>query len=146
MENLEKTSVEARRKFVSAFNDTMVRIWRERISLLKVVDSGLLYKSLLGTKTDIGKDANEFQLEQQFVTYGIFQNYGTGKETPRGNPGDIGRAKVRKARQWFDKKYYGSVMNLRDFLGESLSQQYIGIVSNALSDRDLRASATVSDT
>ncbi len=37
-------------------------------------------------------------------------------------------------------------MNLRDFLGESLSQQYIGIVSNALSDRDLRASATVSDT
>ena len=103
MENLEKTSVEARRKFVSAFNDTMVRIWRERISLLKVVDSGLLYKSLLGTKTDIGKDANEFQLEQQFVTYGIFQNYGTGKETPRGNPGDIGRAKVRKARRWFDK-------------------------------------------
>lgn len=146
MENLEKTSVEARRKFVSAFNDTMVRIWRERISLLEVVDSGLLYKSLLGTKTDIGKDANEFQLEQQFVTYGIFQNYGTGKGTPRGNPGDIGRAKVRKARQWFDKKYYGSVMNLRDFLGESLSQQYIGIVSNALSDRDLRASATVSDT
>ena len=145
MENLEKTSVEARRKFVSAFNDTMVRIWRERISLLEVVDSGLLYKSLLGTKTDIGKDATEFQLEQQFVTYGIFQNYGTGKETPRGNPGDIGRSKVRKARQWFDKKYYGSVMNLRDFLGESLSQQYIGIVSNALSDRDLRAS-TVSDT
>ena len=76
----------------------------------------------------------------------IFQNYGTGKETPRGNPGDIGRSKVRQARRWFDKKYYGSVMNLRDFLGESLSQQYIGIVSNALSDRDLRASATVSDT
>ena len=146
MENLEKTSVEARRKFVSAFNDTMVRIWRERISLLEVVDSGLLYKSLLGTKTDIGKDATEFQLEQQFVTYGIFQNYGTGKETPRGNAGDIGRSKVRQARRWFDKKYYGSVMNLRDFLGESLSQQYIGIVSNALSDRDLRASATVSDT
>ena len=31
------------------------------------------------------------------VTGFLWQDYGTGKETPRGNPGDIGRAKKRQS-------------------------------------------------
>lgn len=39
----EKEQVEARRKYVRAFNATMVKIWREQISLLGVIDTGALY-------------------------------------------------------------------------------------------------------
>lgn len=145
MDQLDKTTVEARRKFAFAFNETMIRIWHERIIKLGVMDRGTLYRSLLGLKTFVSSDATQIQLTQQFLTYGIFQNFGVGKEVPRGNPGDIGRPKKRVPRPWFDKKYYSSVMNFRDFLAESMSQQYIGIVSNALSDRTLKDSAISSN-
>ncbi len=144
MAQLDKTAIEARRKYAFAFNETMIRIWRERILKLGVIDKGALYRSAYGLKTYVGTDATEIKLQQQFLTYGIFQNFGVGKEVPRGNPGDIGRPKVREARHWFDKKYYSSIMNLRDFLAESMSKQYIGIVSNALSDRELKAATIAS--
>ena len=138
----DKKKIDERRKYIFAFNDTMVRIWRERITMLGVIDTGRLYRSVLGLKATANADASEFSLSQEFVTYGIFQNYGTGREVPRGNSGDIGRAKVRRPRRWFDKKYYSSVMNLRDYFAESFAQQYIAMVSNALSDRSIRRLAS----
>ena len=35
-----------RRKYVTAFNTTMVKIWREQINLLDVIDTGALYRSI----------------------------------------------------------------------------------------------------
>ncbi len=138
----EQKDIEARRKFILAFNSTMVKIWRERITMLGVVDKGTLFGSVIGIYQNVNADATEFRLDQEFMTYGIWQNYGVGKEVCRGNPGDIGRPKLHEKRPWFDIKYYASVMKLRDFLGESLSQQYIAMMSNALSDRTLRNSVT----
>lgn len=140
MDTKNNESLEQRRKFVLAFNDTMIRIWRERIIMLGIIDTGQLYRSVRSLKTAADTQYTDITLEQQFITYGLFQNYGTGRETPRGNPGDIGRAKIRKARRWFDKKYYASVMNLRDFLADSLALQYIAIRADALDDKKLRAS------
>lgn len=140
MDTKNNESLEQRRKFVLAFNDTMIRIWRERIIMLGIIDTGQLYRSVRSLKTAADPQYTDITLEQQFITYGLFQNYGTGRETPRGNPGDIGRAKIRKARRWFDKKYYASVMNLRDFLADSLALQYIAITADALDDKKLRAS------
>ncbi len=139
--NATDKTVEARRKFVNAFNSTMVKIWKERIILLGVIDSGALYRSVVETKLIQNEDASQVMFEQEFLTYGLWQDYGTGRETPRGNPGDIGRPKVRKARRWLIPKYYASVMNLREFFCESLSLQYLAMISNALSDRTLRAQA-----
>lgn len=139
----EKARIEARRKYFSAFNDTMIRIWKERISLLGVIDSGALYRSVMPLKQIIADDkATQAVLSQEFLTYGLWQNFGTGRETKRGNKGDIGRPKVRQARRWFDKKYYSSVMNLRDFFCESLSTQYLAMMTNALDDNLLRRQAT----
>lgn len=138
----DEKDIEARRKFILAFNSTMLKIWMEKISFFGVVKSGTLFRSLEAKKPILNADATEFRLDQEFMTYGIWQNYGVGKEVYRGNPGDIGRPKLREKRPWFDIKYYASVMKLRDFLGESLSQQYIAMMSNALSDRTLRNSVT----
>lgn len=131
-------SVEERRKYVNAFNKTMIAIWRERIALLKVIDTGALYRSTLALSTQMDGKVVDITLSQSFNTYGIFQDSGTGREVPRGNHGDIGRDKVRQRRRWFSTKYYASVMNLKEFMADNLGRDFCGIVANALNDRSFR--------
>ena len=128
-----------RRKYVTAFNSTMIKIWRERIALLKVIDTGALYRSTLAVGMSIDGKVTSITLSQRFNTYGIFQDYGTGREVPRGNPGDIGRDKIRQRRRWFSTKYYASVMNLKEFMADNLGRDFTGIIANALNDKTFRA-------
>lgn len=96
---------------------------------------------LIGTVPDWG--FTEIVLSQSFNTYGLFQNYGTGREVPRGNPGDIGHDKVRQPRKWFSPKYYASVMNIKEFMADSLGREFTGIVAVALDDKAIRRSVTL---
>ena len=41
----EQQAQDERIKFVTAFNDTMVKIWKERITLLDVIDTRTLLNS-----------------------------------------------------------------------------------------------------
>lgn len=126
-ENL--AAAERRRKYVEAFNATMTSIWKERIALLKVIDTGNLYSSVTGLKFVTDPEGLETEMEWGFVEYGLYQDRGTGREVAIGNPGDIGRPKVREAKRWFSKAYYSSTMNIRDFLAESAGQDIYGIFS-----------------
>ena len=90
------------------------------------------------------------------MQYGLWQDFGTGRETPRkssaegelahtsaeaqpglrsrnprGNSGDLGRAKKRK-RRWFSRKYYASVMRIKEFYEDNIGKTFTGILSNAL--------------
>ena len=121
-----------RKEFVTAFTGTMVDIWREKLTLLKVWDTGALYRSVSSAYPVMDQEVTSVSMKFEFRDYGTFVERGTGRETPRGNPGDIGRAKVRRPRPWLNRKYYGSKMNLRDFFAESFSLQYIAIVDEAL--------------
>ena len=73
------------------------------------------------------------------MQYGLWQDYGTGRETPRGNSGDLGRVKRRKRRRWSSRKYYASVMKIKEFYEENIGREFCGLVSNALSRRDFRS-------
>ena len=137
----------------------MLEIWKERITLLEVIDTGLLLRSPLSLPVKADGRFFEVTLSQAFLEYGLWQDYGVGREfprkgsaspvgleqlpaagngnasiasveTPRGNSGDIGRRKVRQRRPWFSKKYYASVLNLRDFLGENIGQEFQGIIAD----------------
>lgn len=121
---------DARQKYILAFNATMLQIWQERITLLEVIDTGLLLRSPLALPVKADGRFFEVTLSQAFLEYGLWQDYGVGRETPRGNSGDIGRRKVRKRRPWFSKKYYASVLNLRDFLGENIGQEFQGVIAD----------------
>lgn len=121
---------DARQKYILAFNATMLQIWQERITLLEVIDTGLLLRSPLALPVKADGRFFEVTLSQAFLEYGLWQDYGVGRETPRGNSGDIGRRKVRKRRPWFSKKYYASVLNLRDFLGENIGHEFQGIIAD----------------
>ena len=134
----QEQALQERQKYVAAFNDTMIKIWKERITLLDVIDTKMLLHSpiSLGYKAD-GKLV-DVHLSQAFREYGLWQDYGTGRETPRGNPGDIGRAKVRQRRRWFSIKYYASFMNIKEFYADNLGKEFIGIINEALDDYNFR--------
>ena len=128
----EQQAQKEREKFVTAFNDTMVKIWQEQITLLDVIDTGALLASPKGIAMRADGRFFEVSLSQAFLEYGLWQDYGTGRETPRGNSGDIGRAKVRQRRKWFSRKYYASVMNIKEFYEDNIGKSFTGIISNAL--------------
>jgi len=129
----EQQAQQEREKFVTAFNDTMLRIWQEQITLLGVIDTGALLASPKSLPVRADGRFFEVGLSQSFLEYGLWQDYGTGRETPRGNPGDLGRAKKRKRRRWFSRKYYASVMRLKEFYEENVGRTFCGILSSALS-------------
>jgi hypothetical protein len=151
--NREQQAQDEREKYVMAFNDTMLKIWQEQITLLGVIDTHSLLRS--PTALPVRTDGRFFEvgLSQAFLEYGLWQDYGTGRETPRGNSGelsckssavsnsfehsrgeagigqsqiprgnsgDLGREKVRGRRRWFSRKYYASVMNIKEFFADNL--------------------------
>lgn len=127
-----------REKFVFAFNRTMITIWCEQITLLNVIDTGRLLRSLKALPVRADGRFIEIGLSQSFLEYGLWQNFGTGKEIPRGNSGDIGRERKRQKKPWFSRKYYASVMNLRDFLADNIAHEFVGIIARALDDKYVR--------
>lgn len=131
----EQQAIDERGKYVRAFNDTMIKIWKEQITLLHVIDTQRLLRSPIAIGMNADGKFSEVHLSQAFLEYGLWQDYGTGKEVPRGNSGDLGRPKVRKERHWFSRKFYMSVMNIKEFMGDSLGRQFQGIISDALDQK-----------
>ena len=67
-----------RRKYISAFNDTMIKIWKEQITLLGVIDTGMLLGSTHAISMKMDSNATEAELSQEFREYGLWQDYGVG--------------------------------------------------------------------
>ena len=136
--NKQQQAQDEREKYVMAFNDTMLKIWQEQITLLGVIDTHSLLRSPIALPVRTDGRFFEVGLSQAFLEYGLWQDYGTGRETPRGNSGDLGREKVRGRRRWFSRKYYASVMNIKEFFADNLGKEYQGILSDIFDDKVLR--------
>lgn len=138
MDNQADNRLKERERYVKAFNDTMISIWKEKIVMLGAVDTHSLLDSVVAIRTVADDKVVNITLEQSFLEYGFYVDAGTGREVPRGNPGDIGHDKVRKPKPWFFKKYTASWLNLRDFLADNLGKDMADTISNALSGRIAR--------
>ena len=136
----EQQAQDQRQRYVEAWNKTMVEIWKDNILKLDVFDTGALYNSII--EMPIQADGRFFQisLSHEFLEYGLWQDYGTGREVARGNSGDIGRDKVRERRRWFSGKYYSSCLNLRDFMADNVGQEFCGLFTELLSDKLMKQS------
>ncbi len=112
----------------------MIKIWKEQITLLGVIDTGALYNSVVAISETNDAKFTEITLTQSFNKYGLYVDYGTGSNTPKGNSGDLGEGYTnrRKRRRWFSRKYYASFMNLREFYADNLGKDMANAVSNAL--------------
>lgn len=141
MADLEQSSIESRKKYVEAWNKTMIDIWQERINTLGAVDTGSLWRSPLSLPVRADGRFYDIELSQTFLEYGIWVDLGVGGELHHGDYEanskyieEHGKKRVRKP--WFSIKYYSSVMNLRDFMADSLGREFTGMFCNALdSDR-----------
>lgn len=138
---MDNSAVESRKKYIEAWNKTMLDIWQERIYRLGVMHTGALWRSPLSMPVRADGRFLDVSLSQTFLEYGLWQDLGVGREVPHGNSGDIGREKKRQRRRWFSTKYYASVMNLRDFMAESLGNEFTGMFANLDSDAQRRSTA-----
>ena len=131
----EQDAIKEREAYVRAFNNTMVRIWREKISMLNnpPIDTGALYDSIKGVQMTIHDNKiTSVTLKQEFLEYGIYVERGTGSNTPIGNPGDIGKNNARRKKPWMIKKHYASLFNLQEFFADSLGESSCLAISNIL--------------
>ena len=124
---------EEREKFVFAFNRTMITIWCEQITLLNVIDTGRLLRSLKALPVRADGRFIEIGLSQSFLEYGLWQNFGTGKEIPRGNSGDIVRERKRQKKPWFSRSWRISLRIMANYMQRKLGEEYTGLFA-ALSD------------
>ena len=152
--NPQEATQEERRKYVEAWNETMTKIWQERIVRLGVFEAPRrkqrqgqphLLDSILYFPVQHDDRYMELTLHFTFSEYGIFQDLGTGREKFRGNPGDIGKTtragherKIRTRRKWFSPKYYASVMNIKDFMARSIGKEFVGIMDTTFSKLDFK--------
>ena len=137
----ENKVILARQKYVEAFNETMLQIWKE-----KIVDFGIydrrpkhegdhLIDSLRYFPVQADGKYAEITLTYEFLEHGIYVDMGVGKEKYRGNAGfhsDVSGA--RKPRPWFSTKYYASAMKLKEYMAESMGAEFIGIISDTLTN------------
>ena len=128
----EEEARQQRQKYYSAFYSTMVNIWCEQITLLGVIDTKSLLFSVRGSSYVSSSDFKSAEFKWDFLEYGLWQNYGTGKEIWRGNPGDLGAWPVRQARKWMSIKFYSSTMNIKEFMADNIGQEFLGIFTEAL--------------
>lgn len=131
------TAIEQRKKFVEAWNNTMIDMWQDRIYKLKVIDTGALWRSALQLPVMADGRFYEISLSQEFLEYGIWQNFGTGRNVAIGNThkaDNDGWENKREVRRWFSKPYYSSVLNLRDFMADSVGQEFVGLFADLDAD------------
>lgn len=133
MERIDSTAaIEERRQYVTAFNTTMFKIWKEQILRLGILDTGNLYNSVSLKMPCLNDKVTEIFLSWDFVEYGVYVDRGTGREIPLGNPGDIGRAKVRQPNPWLSKKFYSSFLNIRDFFIDNIGREFCAAIPQIL--------------
>ena len=71
-------SIEERRKYVTTFNFTMIKIWRVQMALLGVIYTGALSRSPVGISMAADGKFIDITLSQAFNTNRLFVDYGTG--------------------------------------------------------------------
>lgn len=145
-----------KKKYMDAWADTMLNIWRDKITKLGVMDTTSLYQKM---ERAVFFDENNQMVRHRFLEYGIYQDLGTGSGYKHGNDGNLdildpvyridhglNRArswngpkskghksgKPRKRKEWYSRAYYASVMVLKEHMSRMYAEEFVGIVVRAI--------------
>ena len=127
------------RDYAQGWQDKMIEIWRDRLDLLGVRDTGALRASVQKGHFDMGDAGGAMAF--RYLQYGIYVDLGVGNGYRRDNGGDLPfldpayrfehkLGKPRQRRPWFNKSWYISVMVLKDKLAEVIGEQFAGLFDN----------------
>ena len=149
--NRERATSEDRKKYMDAWAEMMITIWRERIQRLQVYDTNLLRGDITENVTSQGEDFKVIQ--HKFLEYGIYQDCGVGRGYERGNGGNlefldarfrekeytrkqksgkVTHGEPRQPREWFSRPYFASVMVLKEQMAYSYGEQFCFLVKDAI--------------
>jgi hypothetical protein len=151
--NADGVSQEDFEKYQKAWEETMIKIWREKIERFKVIDTGALHERISGNVATLGSDSHT--IIHKFLMYGIYQDCGTGNGYRRGNGGNlefldpltrknrrqkqksgkVTSGEPRKERLWFSRAYWRSRQVLKEQMAYMYGEEFIGILAEALDDK-----------
>lgn len=154
---------EDRDKYIKAWEEMMITIWREKIIRLRVIDTTQLYKDIHGSV--LGSGAVQ-SIMHRFLEYGIYQDCGVGRGYKKGNGGNLefldpsnqtarsgnhtqksGKqtkyGNHRKSREWFSRSYFASVMVLKEQMAYMYGQEFVGILTDAISNAETSRSTSM---
>lgn len=125
--------------YAKGWQDKMVDIWRDRIDLLRVRDTGALRASIEKGHFSFGEAGGSMSF--QYLEYGIFVDLGVGNGYRRGNGGDLAflapayrlehnLGQPRERRPWFNRSWYISLMVLKDKLADVIGERFAGMFDN----------------
>ena len=125
--------------YAQGWQDKMVDIWRDRIDLLRVRDTGALRASIEKGHFSFGEAGGSMSF--QYLEYGIFVDLGVGNGYRRGNGGDLhflgtsyrlehNLGQPRERRPWFNRSWYISLMVLKDKLADVIGERFAGMFDN----------------
>lgn len=123
-------------EYAQGWYDMMTRIWRDRLQMMRVYDTGELLQSV--GNAGLSVNGYEMMAAFRFVQYGIYVDAGTGKYYERGNGGDLhfldrayryehGLKKQRKRRPWFSRSWAISCRVLADEVQRRIGDEFIGL-------------------
>lgn len=135
----QKATVEDRKKWLDAWAAMMVDIWKEKIERLQVYETWRLHESINYEQIRFGSDVfDSVSITHTFCEYGIYVDAGVGKEFKKGNEGDLGFTPIRQPKAWFSKKYFSSIMVLKEHISYMYGEEFCAIMADAISDKDDR--------
>ena len=125
--------------YAQGWQDKMVDIWRDRIDLLRVRDTGALRASIEKGHFSFGEAGGSMSFP--YLEYGIFVDLGVGNGYRRGNGGDLAflapayrmehnLGQPRERRPWFNRSWYISLMVLKDKLADVIGERFAGMFDN----------------
>ena len=135
----QKQLTQEQEQWVREWYAMMERIWRDRLDLLGVFDTGALRSRVSGA--GLMMDGLDLTATFQFLEYGIYVDAGTGNGYKRGNGGDLQildetyryehkMGKKREKKPGFSPSWYISTQVLKEKLGDFIGEQFVGAFDN----------------
>lgn len=118
---------------VDAWMDITEKIFRRKILMLDIWNTGALYDSL---EHQAFLNSNGFPEKVDFLYkyYGIFSDMGVGKGVSVGTPGNV--PTTRKAKPWKSKVLFAQVQRLSEILSNKYSIIGASIISENIINAD----------
>lgn len=143
---------EDRKKYQEAWADMMIKIWREKIERLHVIDTYSLHQQM--QENVISSSDTISTIQHKFLEYGIYQDLGVGNGYTKGNGGDLeildpvyraehNMGEPRKPRVWFSRAYFASIMVLKEQMAYMYGEEFCGLLVDKIEEANKKRSTTL---
>jgi hypothetical protein len=118
-------------RYIDAWADMMITIWREKINAFDIHQTGDLARSL---RAEVSRQAggNTAKIEHFYLRYGDYVARGVGKGYARGNGGDLHFTPHRHPKPWTSGKYWSSKQKLFAEMLTQTGNVYMQTIKSAL--------------